>query len=129
MNAQLIRGTLALFACAGMTAASAQVASAWTSAAPAAENLNAIVQALNADASLKDSKITVQPDGDNVLLTGVAQTREQAQRATEIATAAAGGGVVVNVIRSGKTTYETPDYDLQATAQAQTQEPSPAPKQ
>ena len=119
MNANLIQGASVLLASLGVTMASAQVASAWTSMAPPAENLNAIVQALNAEPALKDSKITVQPDGDNVLLTGVATSREQVQRASEVATAAAGGAVVVNVMRPEKTTYEMPDYDLQATAQAQ----------
>ena len=122
MKAKLIQRGCVTLASLAVTAASAQVASAWTSIAPPAENLNAIVQALNAEVSLKDSKITVQPDGDNVLLTGVAQSREQVQRASEIATAAAGGAVVVNAMRPEKTTYETPAYDLQATAQAQAQE-------
>ena len=117
MNTKLIQRAFVLVASVAVTAASAQVASAWTSIAPPAENLNAIVEALNAEPSLKDSKITVQPDGDNVLLTGVAQTREQVQRASEIASA--GGAKVVNVIRPEKTTYETPNYDLQATAEEQ----------
>jgi Flp pilus assembly secretin CpaC len=122
MKAKHIQRASVLLSSLAATVACAQVASAWTSIAPPAENLNAIVQALNAEPSLKDSKITVQPDGDNVLLTGVAQSREQVQRASEIATATAGGAMVVNVMRPEKTTYETPDYDLQATAQAQAQQ-------
>jgi hypothetical protein len=58
---------------------------------------SAIVQALNADASLKGSKITVAAEKEGVLLTGVA-TKAQRKKATEIASATAGEGNVVNVI-------------------------------
>jgi hypothetical protein len=113
MNAKLKECALALLFSAAATLAGAEpVASAWSSLAPASDSISAIVAALNAEASLKDAKITVQPDGNNVLLTGVAQTREQVQRASEIA--AAGGAMVVNVMRSAKTTYDAPNYDLQA---------------
>jgi len=59
---------------------------------------DAIVKALDADPSLKDSKITVQPDDGKVTLTGATLTRAQKQRAGEIAMAQAGPGKVVNVI-------------------------------
>jgi osmotically-inducible protein OsmY len=72
------------------------------------------VQALNADASLKNSKITVQQDGDSLLLTGAADTKDQVTRATEIANASAGGAPVVNVIQPDHTTYEMPAYELRA---------------
>ena len=118
MNAKLIRCAAALLASAGCALATAQepVASAWTNAGAAAENVNAAVQALNADASLQNSKITVQPDGDNLqnlLLTGVSPTLEQAQKAGEIAKSAAGGAIVVNAIRPERTKYETPAYELE----------------
>lgn len=57
----------------------------------------AIVQALNADASLKGSKITVAAEKDGVLLTGVA-TKAQRKKAAEIASSSAGEGNVVNAI-------------------------------
>ena len=114
MNAKPIQRLAAVLAASFAAVALAQepVASAWTTIGPPAESLNAIVQALNADASLQNSKITVQPDGENVLLTGVAETLEQSQKASEIASAAAGGAVVVNVIRPARTKYETPSYEF-----------------
>jgi hypothetical protein len=118
MNAKLIQRASVLLASLGVTMASAQVASAWTSLAPLADNLNAIVQALNAEPSLKDSKITVQPDGDNVLLTGVTPTQDTSRKATEIAQAAAGGTVVVNALQPEHTTYQMPNYDLAKTLEA-----------
>lgn len=63
-----------------------------------AQLAEAIVKALDADPSLKDSKITVQPDDGKVTLTGATLTRAQKQRAGEIAMAQAGQGKVVNVI-------------------------------
>src|SRR4029079_7070069 len=78
------------------------------------EAINAVVQALNADASLQNSKITVQQDGEVLLLTGAAQTKEQVTRATEIASASAGGAQVVNAIQPDHTTYEMPAYELRA---------------
>lgn len=74
------------------------VASASRTEGPGTEITNPIVQDLVADASLRNSKITVQPDGEVVLLTGVTQTRAQMKRAVEIATAKAGEGKVVNAI-------------------------------
>jgi hypothetical protein len=63
------------------------------------DRANAIAQAINADDSLKHSKITVQPDeADVILLTGSASTEAQRLRATQIATAQAGEGKVVNTI-------------------------------
>ena len=112
MNAKLIQRASVLLASLGVTMASAEVASAWTSLTPPAENLNAIVQALNAESSLKDSKITVQPDGDHLLLTGVTPTLELSRKATEVAQGAAGGMVVVNAIQPEHTTYQMPNYDL-----------------
>jgi osmotically-inducible protein OsmY len=119
MNAKLIHYAGALLGSAACALAVAQqpVASPWTTTGPPAENLNAVVQALNADASLQNMKITVQPDGENVLLTGVAPTLEQSQKAAEIATGAAGGAIVVNAIRPEKTKYDMPAYELQPSAE------------
>ncbi|HUJ00108.1 MAG TPA: BON domain-containing protein [Usitatibacter sp.] len=63
----------------------------------------AIVQALDADPSLKDSKITVQPENGKVTLTGATLTRAQKQRAGEIAIAQAGQGKVINAILDDQT--------------------------
>ena len=63
-----------------------------------------IAQEISADPAMKDAKITVQPIEDNkILLTGNAQTREQVERAAEIATNHAGKGLVVNAILDIKT--------------------------
>ena len=70
---------------------------------PDAERAKAIVDALNADASLKDSKITVQPtEDDTITLSGATMTRAQAKRAGEIAAAQAGEGKVINAIRDSE---------------------------
>ena len=115
MNTKLIRCAAALLACAAATLASAQSAAPIASTVSSGGNsgaLDAIAQALNSDATLKDTKITVQADGDNILLTGAAQSKEQVQHAGEIATASANGVPVVNVIQPDHTTYQMPDYEL-----------------
>lgn len=83
-----------------MNFADEPIASASTTQGADAQMLDGIVKALNADASLKDAKITVQPDEGNVLLTGRALTGAQKQRATQIAAAQAGERKVVNVIQT-----------------------------
>ena len=79
------------------------VASASVSGGPDSDNVNSIVAALNADPSLRGSKITVQPDGGAITLTGATQTPEQKQRAMEIASQVAGEGNVVNAILDSRT--------------------------
>ena len=70
--------------------------------------LEGITRALNAEATLKDTKITVQMDDDHVLLTGATTTPELVQRAGAIAAQQAGDQrVVVNAILSDKGTYRT----------------------
>jgi osmotically-inducible protein OsmY len=70
--------------------------------------LDSITRALNAESTLKDSKITVQMDGDHVLLTGATTTPELVERATSIATTAAGDQrQVVNVMLPDKGNYRT----------------------
>ena len=70
---------------------------------------NAIAQALVADASLKDSKITVQPEENGaILLTGVTPTNAQRQKALEIATSHAGAGKVSNALTSGELVITPP---------------------
>ena len=68
-----------------------------------AELADSIVKALDADPSMKDSKITVQPDKGTVFLTGATLTRAQKKRAGEIAIAQAGQDKVVNVILDDET--------------------------
>jgi len=58
---------------------------------------------MNADTSLKDSKITVAAEDGNVTLTGATQTKEQRDKAGEIALAQAGDGKVVNAVLDSKT--------------------------
>ena len=75
------------------------IASATQAQGSDAQLADAIVKALDADPSLKDSKITVQPDKGTVLLTGATLTRAQKQTAGRIAIAQAGGeGKVINAI-------------------------------
>ena len=84
------------------------IASASRADGPDADRLNAIVQALNADESLKNSKITVVPDENGgVTLTGATMTEGQAKHAAEIAAAQAGDGKVVNAIQPDRVTYRT----------------------
>jgi hypothetical protein len=63
---------------------------------------DAIVQELNADASLKHSKITVQPDESGVFLSGSTLTDAQARRAIQVASAHAGQGKVSSGILSSE---------------------------
>ena len=118
MNAKLIHFAAALASSASLLAAAQPADTQYTSepiasAAKAdggAEAVNAIVQALNADAGLKNAKITVAQDGDVVVLTGAAQTKQQVDRATEVASA--GGATIVNAIQPDHTTYQMPAYEL-----------------
>ena len=66
--------------------------------------VNSIVETLNSDASLKDSKITVQMESEtgNVILTGSAMTKAQRQKAAELTAAQAGEGKVVNAIQTAQ---------------------------
>lgn len=78
------------------------VASASVSGGPDAEMVNNIVATLNADPSLRGSKITVQPDNGGITLSGATETPEQAQHAMEIANQVAGEGKVINAIRDSR---------------------------
>lgn len=69
---------------------------------------NAVAQALNADASLKHSKITVQPDDGKILLTGSSLTEMQRMRASQIASQHAGEGKVVNTISHDENVIAVP---------------------
>ena len=65
-----------------------------------AGHMNAVVQALNQEQSLQGSKITVFPDGENLLLTGVTVTYDQLAKATQIAQSQAGQGKVINTVKT-----------------------------
>jgi hypothetical protein len=70
---------------------------------------NAVAQALSADASLKNSKITVQPDeGGVILLTGATLTDAQRRKAAQIATTQAGEGKVVNALMTDEIVLYAP---------------------
>ncbi|HEX6635702.1 MAG TPA: BON domain-containing protein [Usitatibacter sp.] len=70
---------------------------------PDAQLANGIVQALNDDPSLKDSKIAVLAEDGKVWLTGATMTRAQKEQVSRIVTAQAGEGNVVNVILDSET--------------------------
>lgn len=63
-----------------------------------AEVAKSIADALNAEPTMKNSKITVQPDNGTFTLTGVVPTREQVKKAGEIAKQMAGESIVINAI-------------------------------
>ena len=67
-----------------------------------------LVNALNQDAALKNSKITVSMDNGVVYLTGVSETSDQAKRIAEVAASKAGSGNVVNAIQPARITYQMP---------------------
>lgn len=69
-----------------------------------------IAQALNADAALKNSKITVQPGEDGtILLTGATTSEANKIRATEVAQSHAGGSQVVNTLAHDENVIWVPD--------------------
>jgi osmotically-inducible protein OsmY len=114
MKSHIPYSIAALVAAGAISVATAQTGQADTTAAPtfaqepvasltpsAASDarLSEVAQALNADESLKGSKITVQlEDSGATLLTGAALTQEQVQRAGEIAAGPDGQAVVVNTM-------------------------------
>ena len=118
MNMHIPRAIAALLAASAVSLAtaaapepnyvSAPIASSFKADGPQAEQMNTLVQALNGEASLKGSKITVQIDEKGgVLLTGATDSQEQAERAGQIAASQAGQSKVVNAIVPGRVTYRT----------------------
>ena len=63
---------------------------------PHVEAANAIVQALAADASMRGSKVTVTPEENTILLTGVTPTLRQLGRVVQIASQHAGEAKLIN---------------------------------
>ena len=93
------------------------------------ELANAIAQAINADASLKGSKITVQPDDNSILLTGSTSTEAQKLRAGKIAAAHAGTLPVVNTTASSEVVIWVPVSEKQRDEQVSAEAPSDQPTQ
>lgn len=72
------------------------------------ERVKPIVDALNAEASLKASKISVVPDKDVITLVGVTLSDAQRKRAMEIASSQAGEAKVVNALTTQQLVINTP---------------------
>jgi osmotically-inducible protein OsmY len=83
-----------------MTYVSEPTASASKTEGADGELAKAVVDEMNADPSLKGSKITVQPEQDKVTLSGVTVTMDQAKKAGQIAASKVGAGNVTNAIRN-----------------------------
>jgi len=119
MNLHIPRAVAALLAAGAVSLAAAATSPAVTYVAspiasavkvdgPNADQVNALVQALNGEASLQGSKITVLIDeGGNVLLTGATDSQEQSERAARIAASQAGEGKVVNALQPDRVNYRT----------------------
>ena len=84
------------------------VASMSTGSAADDAILKSLVEALNKDASMKGSKITVSTENGVATLVGTTQTEQQARQAAQLAAASAGEGNVVNAIQPAKITYMKP---------------------
>jgi osmotically-inducible protein OsmY len=100
------------------------VASVSTNTGPDGPLAEAIAQELNADASLKNSKVTVQPVEGGITLTGTTQTYEQMRRVVKVATAQAGAGRVVNAIASAEMVVPAPEPGKIAAFEAEEASPS-----
>jgi hypothetical protein len=84
-----------------------------------------IAQALNADAALKNSKITVQPDeGGVILLTGTTMSEAQKIHATRIARSHAGEDKVINTLAHDENVIWVPDPQPAAGEGVETEEPA-----
>lgn len=91
---------------------------------PHVEAANAIVQALAADPQLKQSKVTVTPEENTILLTGVTPTLAQMGRISQIAAQHAGQGKVINGINTEEVFIEpNPTGEVQP-AQVAEQQPA-----
>jgi len=85
------------------------IASAFrTDNAPEAERVKPIVDALNADASLKASKIVVVPDKDVITLVGVTVSDAQRRRAVEIAGSHAADAKVASALTTQQLVVNQP---------------------
>jgi hypothetical protein len=85
------------------------VASAFrTDNGPEAERVKPIVDALNADTSLKASKISVVPEKDLITLVGVTVSEAQRKRAIEIAGSLAGDAKIASALTTQQLVLNTP---------------------
>ena len=85
------------------------IASAFrTDNAPEAERVKPIVDALNADGSLKASKIVVVPDKDVITLVGVTVSEAQRKRAIEIASAHAADAKIASSLTTQQLVLNQP---------------------
>jgi len=75
---------------------------------PGADVGKQLTDAINADQSLKGSKITVQPEDGKITLSGVTESREQAKKVGQMAAQAVGVENVTNVIRDSEATVIDP---------------------
>ena len=127
MKSTLSIAVAALFAAGAMSLAQAQQATGQGSfvdepAAATAKSTDPddlakkVTDALNADQSLKNSKIAVTSEDGLVTLTGSVATTEQAQNASRIAAAQAGDGNVVNVIQPDRIAYKSPLLEMRNAA-------------
>lgn len=107
----------ALLAAGGMSLAAAQtgkdvnpappvhfaqepIATASTTQGAEGQMVASIVQALNADAALKHSKIAVQPVEGKIVMTGVTLTQAQKKEAIRVAASQAGETKIVDAMQS-----------------------------
>ena len=83
------------------TYVSAPVASTSRADGAGADVAKAVADALNADSSFKDTKITVAIDeAGNIVLTGATPTQADVQRIAQVAAQAGNNAKVVNVIQA-----------------------------
>ena len=76
------------------------IASASTTQGAEGQLAGTIVEALNADPALNQSKISVQPVDGQIVLSGAALTQAQKEEATRIAASKAGETKIVNTIQT-----------------------------
>ena len=100
------------------------VASVSTTTGPDAPTALAIAQDLNADPSLKNSKVTVQPVEGGITLTGTAQTYEQMRKIVAVATARAGVEKVANAILTPEAIMPAPAPSPMAELELEAASPS-----
>ena len=91
---------------------------------PNAELANTIAAALNADASLKQSKLTVVSEENGILITGVTPTVAQMGQAMKLAGQHAGGATVSGVIATEEVLIDSAGNTPPAVATLSVTQPS-----
>jgi osmotically-inducible protein OsmY len=74
--------------------------------------VKSLVEALNNDASMKGSKISVSNDSGLAVLRGTTQTEQQVRQAEQLAAASAGEGNVIVSLQPAKISYFKPPQIL-----------------